>query len=80
MHHPQSREEGENAATYRNPSPDRSSLLQAGKLDACLVLEQLRCNGVLEGIRICKQGFPSRLHFQVICRRRRLLFVLLVPE
>jgi myosin protein heavy chain len=46
---------------------------RAGKVDNNLVLEQLRCNGVLEGIRIVRQGFPNRILFQEFRQRYEIL-------
>ncbi|KAM8843536.1 myosin-11a isoform 1-T1 [Synchiropus picturatus] len=53
---------------------------RAGKLDAHLVLEQLRCNGVLEGIRICRQGFPNRIVFQEFRQRYEVLAANAIPK
>ena len=43
------------------------------KLHPPLVLDQLRCNGVLEGIRIARTGFPNRLFFAEFRQRYEVL-------
>ncbi|OLL25620.1 Myosin type-2 heavy chain 2 [Neolecta irregularis DAH-3] len=41
------------------PNPNK----KPRQFEATLILDQLRCNGVLEGIRIARTGFPNRLGF-----------------
>ncbi|KAK4697935.1 hypothetical protein P7C71_g223, partial [Lecanoromycetidae sp. Uapishka_2] len=43
------------------------------QFSASLVLDQLRCNGVLEGIRIARTGFPNRLPFSEFRQRYEVL-------
>ncbi|XP_050823633.1 myosin-11 isoform X1 [Gopherus flavomarginatus] len=72
--------------TLRNTNPNFVRCIipnhekRAGKLDAHLVLEQLRCNGVLEGIRICRQGFPNRIVFQEFRQRYEILASNAIPK
>jgi myosin heavy chain 6/7 len=54
-----------------------NELKQPGVIDSHLVMHQLTCNGVLEGIRICRKGFPNRmvypdfkLRYQILCPKQ----------
>ncbi|KAM9119819.1 myosin-10 isoform 3-T3 [Pangshura tecta] len=73
-------------ATLRNTNPNFVRCIipnhekRAGKLDPHLVLDQLRCNGVLEGIRICRQGFPNRIVFQEFRQRYEILTPNAIPK
>ncbi|KAK5902985.1 hypothetical protein CgunFtcFv8_006803 [Champsocephalus gunnari] len=51
-----------------------------GTMDNCLVMHQLRCNGVLEGIRICRKGFPNRVLYGDFKQRYRILNASAIPE
>merc|ERR1712048_821973 len=52
----------------------------AGEIDGQLCLHQLRCNGVLEGIRICRKGFPSRMLFNDFRQRYQILAASAIPS
>uniref|UniRef100_M3ZV86 Myosin heavy chain, fast skeletal muscle-like n=1 Tax=Xiphophorus maculatus TaxID=8083 RepID=M3ZV86_XIPMA len=51
-----------------------------GLMENFLVIHQLRCNGVLEGIRICRKGFPSRIIYGDFKQRYKVLNASVIPE
>lgn len=58
------------------PNPNK----RPGKVDVPLVLDQLRCNGVLEGIRIARLGYPNRLPFGEFRYRYEILTPGIIPR
>ena len=51
-----------------------------GKVTVNLVLDQLRCNGVLEGIRIARLGYPNRHSFAEFRTRYEVLTPGVIPK
>ncbi|XP_029675375.1 myosin heavy chain, muscle isoform X10 [Formica exsecta] len=57
-----------------------NELKQPGVIDSHLVMHQLTCNGVLEGIRICRKGFPNRMVYPDFKLRYKILCANAVQE
>ena len=57
-----------------------NTLKKPGRMDVPLVLDQLRCNGVLEGIRIARLGYPNRLPFVEFRQRYEILTPGILPR
>ncbi|CAB1314768.1 unnamed protein product [Coregonus sp. 'balchen'] len=49
-------------------------------MDSFMVLHQLRRNGVLEGIRICRKGFPNRIIYAEVKQRYHILKPHAIPD
>ncbi|XP_076274691.1 myosin heavy chain isoform X34 [Rhynchophorus ferrugineus] len=57
-----------------------NELKQPGVIDSHLVMHQLTCNGVLEGIRICRKGFPNRMVYPDFKLRYKILAASLIKD
>uniref|UniRef100_A0AAY4BTY9 Myosin heavy chain n=1 Tax=Denticeps clupeoides TaxID=299321 RepID=A0AAY4BTY9_9TELE len=74
------------SAFYRVRTPKRAPVCSLsysfppGVCDNFLILHQLACNGVLEGIRICRKGFPNRLQYPEFKQRYYILNPNIIPK
>ena len=51
-----------------------NEIKKSGHTDAPLVMHQLNCNGVLEGIRICMLGLPNKVPYpDFLARLKRVM-------
>ncbi|XP_076148222.1 myosin-13-like [Alosa pseudoharengus] len=57
-----------------------NEIKKPGYMQNFLVIHQLRCNGVLEGIRICRKGFPSRILYGDFKQRYKVLNASVIPD
>merc|ERR1719369_682549 len=57
-----------------------NEIKKPGLMENFLVIHQLRCNGVLEGIRICRKGFPSRIPYADFKQRYKVLNASACPD
>jgi hypothetical protein len=51
-----------------------------GRVNVPLILDQLHCNGVLEGIQIAPLGYPNRLPFVEFRQRYEVLTPGIIPR
>ncbi|KAL3788846.1 hypothetical protein ACHAW5_009203 [Stephanodiscus triporus] len=54
--------------------------LQPGRIDLNIVVDQLRCGGILEAIRVSRAGFPHRYTFDHFYSRFGMLTSALIPS
>uniref|UniRef100_A0A673VWN0 Myosin-9 n=1 Tax=Salmo trutta TaxID=8032 RepID=A0A673VWN0_SALTR len=67
-------------ATLRNTNPNFVRCIIPNHEKKVPLVLVLRCNGVLEGIRICRQGFPNRIVFQEFRQRYEILTPNSIPK
>jgi myosin heavy chain 9/10/11/14 len=57
-----------------------NGMKKPGRVDVPLILDQLRCNGVLEGLRIARLGYPNRLPFVDFRQRYEVMTPGIIPR
>uniref|UniRef100_A0A8C7MDE1 Myosin-9 n=1 Tax=Oncorhynchus kisutch TaxID=8019 RepID=A0A8C7MDE1_ONCKI len=68
-------------ATLRNTNPNFVRCIIPNHEKKLFLFPHLNmCNGVLEGIRICRQGFPNRIVFQEFRQRYEILTPNSIPK